>query len=92
MRAGGHVFQAAPGGLGQHQGEGEAEYCHAGGEQQRAAQPEPVVEQREQEDADERAELADPGGDPCPVARMLTGYSSQGITKVVMFGPNSVKK
>ena len=29
---------------------------------------------------------------PCPVARMDTGYSSLGITKVVMFGPNSVKK
>src|ERR1022692_1982389 len=29
---------------------------------------------------------------PCPVARMLTGYSSLGMTKVVMFGPHSVKK
>ncbi len=29
---------------------------------------------------------------PCPVARMETGYSSLGKTKVVMFGPNSVKK
>jgi hypothetical protein len=29
---------------------------------------------------------------PCPVARMVTGYSSLGITNVVMFGPNSVKK
>jgi hypothetical protein len=29
---------------------------------------------------------------PCPVARMATGYSSLGITNVVMFGPNSVKK
>jgi hypothetical protein len=29
---------------------------------------------------------------PCPVARMATGYSSLGITKVIMFGPISVKK
>ena len=29
---------------------------------------------------------------PCPVVRMFTGYSSLGSTKVVMFGPNSVKK
>jgi hypothetical protein len=28
---------------------------------------------------------------PCPVARIDTGYTSLGITKVVMFGPNSVK-
>ena len=36
--------------------------------------------------------LPTPAEMPCPVARMLTGYSSLGITKVVMFGPNSVKK
>jgi hypothetical protein len=29
---------------------------------------------------------------PCPVARMVTGNTSLGITNVVMFGPNSVKK
>ncbi len=29
---------------------------------------------------------------PCPVVRMVTGYSSLGSTNVVMFGPNSVKK
>ena len=64
--AGGHVFQAAPGRFGQHQGEGEAGHGYPGGEQQRAAQPERVVQQREQEDADEGAELADAGGDPVP--------------------------
>ena len=26
---------------------------------------------------------------PCPVVRMLTGNTSEGSTKVVMFGPNS---
>ena len=36
--------------------------------------------------------LPTPAEIPCPVARMLTGYSSLGMTKVVMFGPNSVKK
>jgi hypothetical protein len=57
--AGVHVFQAAPGRFGQHQGEREARHRDPGGEQQRAAQAEPVVKQREQEDADERAEFPD---------------------------------
>ncbi len=36
--------------------------------------------------------LPTPAEIPCPVVRMLTGNSSLGSTKVVMFGPNSVKK
>jgi hypothetical protein len=36
--AGGDVFQAAPGGFGQYEGEREAEYRYPGGEQERAAQ------------------------------------------------------
>ena len=36
--------------------------------------------------------LPTPAEIPCPVARMDTGYSSLGMTNVVMFGPNSVKK
>ena len=38
LRSGGDVVQAAPGGLGQDQGEGESESGDRGGEQQRAAQ------------------------------------------------------
>src|ERR1700733_8143496 len=38
------------------------------------------------------ASLPMPAEIPCPVARMVTGYNSLGMTKVVMFGPNSVKK
>ena len=56
-----HVFEAAPGWLGEDQGERVAEHSHAAGEQQRAAQAQGVLEQREQEDADEGAELADAG-------------------------------
>jgi len=59
----GYVFQAAPDRLGQHKGEGEAELGHPGGEQQRAAQPQRAAQDREQEDADEGAELADVGRD-----------------------------
>ena len=92
MRAGGHVFQAAPGRLGQHQGEGEARHRHAGGEQQRAAQPQGGLQQRNKKTPMNAPSLPTPAEIPCPVARMLTGYSSLGITKVVMFGPNSVKK
>ena len=33
-----------------------------------------------------------PAENPSPVVRMVTGNSSLGSTKVVMFGPNSVKK
>ncbi len=36
--------------------------------------------------------LPTPAEMPCPVARILIGKSSLGRTKVVMFGPNSVKK
>jgi hypothetical protein len=36
--------------------------------------------------------LPTPAEIPCPVARIATGYSSLGITKVVIFSPNSVKK
>ena len=36
--------------------------------------------------------LPTPAEMPCPVARMVTGNTSLGITNVVMFGPNSVKK
>ena len=61
-----HVFQAAPGGLGQDQGEGESKHGHPGGEQQRAAQAQRGLQYREQEDADEGAEFADAGGDPVP--------------------------
>ena len=33
-----------------------------------------------------------PAAMPCPVVRMLIGKTSDGMTKVVVFGPNSVKK
>ena len=92
MRAGLDFVQAPSGWFGQHQGEREAEDGHPGGEQQRAAQAERGLQHREQEDPDEGAELADPAEIPCPVVRMVTGNSSLGSTKVVMFGPNSVKK
>jgi hypothetical protein len=82
-RARGDVVQAAPGRLGQHGGEGEPEDRGARSEQEGAAQPEGGLEDREQEDADERSELAEI---PWPVVRILTGYSSLGSTNVVMLG------
>jgi len=56
----------AAGGLGQDEGQQRAQDRYPGGEQQGAAQAERGLQDREQEHPDERAELADPGGDPVP--------------------------
>ena len=88
----GDLLEAAPGGLGQHQGEQHPGHGHPGGEQQRAAQAQVDCSTGNRKTPMKAPSLPMPAEIPWPVARMDTGYSSLGMTNVVMFGPNSVKK
>jgi hypothetical protein len=51
-----------------------------------------MLQDREQEDADERPELPDADRDAVAGGAQPDGDSSPGRTKVVTFGPNSAKK
>ena len=87
-----HVFQAAPGASGSTKVSAIPEHRAPAVSSSVPRRPRELFSTGNKNTPMNAPNLPTPAEIPCPVARISTGYSSLGMTNVVMFGPNSVKK